>query len=585
MRTRLAKTSIAVLAVLVVLVIIGCPQEPGEEGSKTGGPATVSAISVAGVSIETVPQPVTSTEWTSQDFDVFSVPDEQLGTIKVQTASELNNAALQVTASPGAAVKFALTDLDPPTQFVAASTLTITTSDRLCIQVTSQDGGTVNYYVIKMAVASTNITLSAVTVGDVTATLGTPNENYAQAVAGVADLSAGLSGKLVTVTQAHSGQTVKFAKVTGDGVPLFAETATFDFADGDFLYIEVTAENGIRKNIYKIEIWGPRAKVPVISPEELPNATYQVNDTEVTPLAVTVSLPDLDEIPGTSTITYQWYSNTIDSNSDGVLVSDATNASFTPPVNQVGRTWYYVEVTHTDSTISSPAAKAVSTAARITIVETVEKVESIISGSSNTVVYRFTLPENKKWSDYTKITWQVLVDDLTTINMAATRAHIVGNYKQSDFSTSTGAYSKLSNWNVARLVTISNSGAMSAILGSDYVAHTWKTLSYSIAVDNNLIDSKYEAETYYPASTDTGPFYFGIGLSVNPNSNKDGVCRYFVRGMALSNEEGTEIVFADDLNTAFGNGRTLMDLRCIFTENTDIQQRILVNNPVPDEEE
>jgi hypothetical protein len=584
MCNKVAKIGIAVLAAMVALAFIGCPQEPPDEGPKNGE-AVVSAVSVAGFPVEPVPQSLSQAEWRDPDFDVFYVSDEQLGTVKVQEASVLTNAQILVTASPGAAVKFAVTDLDVPTEFIAASTLTIRTTERLCIQVTSEDGNTVNYYVIEIKLASATVTLGGVTVGDVTASLGTPNEDYNQAVAGTANLGADLSGKLVTVTKGHAGQTLKFAKVSGGGEPVFTETATFDFADGDILYIEVSAENGIRKNIYKIEIWGIRAAVPVISPEELPNATYEINDASPTALTVTVALPDLEEIPITSTITYQWYRNTQDSNAGGTTIENATSESFTPPTNALGRTWYYVEVTHTDTAITATPAKALSTPARITIAQTVEKVESVVSGSSNTVAYRFTLPSGKKWSDYTRITWQVLVDDLATINMAATRAHIVGNYQESAFNTTTGEWQRLQDWNNARLVTISNGGVMSAILGSDYVAHTWKTLSYSIAVDNSLKDGSYDAETYYPAAEATGPFYFGIGLSVNPNSNANGVCRYFVRGMALSNEDGTDKVLADDLNAKFGATElTLMDLKCIFNTNTTIQ-RSLVNNPVPDEEE
>ncbi|MDR2019244.1 MAG: hypothetical protein LBQ14_00585 [Treponema sp.] len=586
MKKKLAKIGIAVLTAMTALAIIGCPQNVDpDEGSAKNDAAAVSAISVAGVSVATVPQPITAAEWASENFDVFSVSEEQLGTVRVQTAAALTDAAIEVTASPGAVVKFALADLDVPAEFAADSTLTISTTERLCIQVTSENGNTVNYYVVEIKLASANVTLSEVTVGDVTATLGTPNEDYSQAVAGTANLGANLTGIQVTVTKGQSGQTVQFAKVTGGGDPVFAETAAFDFADGDILYIEVTAENGVKKNIYKIEIWGIRSAVPIISPEELPNATYQVGEASPAALTVTVSLPDLEEIPVTSTITYQWYSNTQDSNTGGTPIENETTESFTPPTGTVGRAWYYVAVTHSDTTVVAAPATAVSTPARISIVTQVEKVESIVSGSSNTVAYRFTLPEGKNWSDYTKITWQVLVDDLATINMAATRAHIVGNYQANVFNTTNGEYQKLSDWNVARLVTISNGGNMSLILGTDYVAHTWKTLSYSIAEDNSLKDGSYDEETYYPAANAAGPFYFGIGLSVNPNNNANGVCRYFVRGMALSNEDGTEVVYADDLNTQFGETNlTLMDLKCIFNQSTQIQ-RSLVNNPVPDEEE
>jgi hypothetical protein len=47
---------------------------------------------------------------------------------------------------------------------------------------------------------------------------------------------------------------------------------------------------------------------------------------------------------GTGTLTYQWYSNTVSSNSGGTAISGATAASFTPPSNVVGTRYYYVVV-------------------------------------------------------------------------------------------------------------------------------------------------------------------------------------------------------------------------------------------------
>ncbi len=44
---------------------------------------------------------------------------------------------------------------------------------------------------------------------------------------------------------------------------------------------------------------------------------------------------------GTGTPTYQWYSNTSNSNSGGTAISGATNNSFAPPSNTVGTTYYY----------------------------------------------------------------------------------------------------------------------------------------------------------------------------------------------------------------------------------------------------
>lgn len=50
---------------------------------------------------------------------------------------------------------------------------------------------------------------------------------------------------------------------------------------------------------------------------------------------------------GTGTLTYQWYSNTTNSNTGGSLISGATGSFFTPPSNVAGTTFYYVVVNGT----------------------------------------------------------------------------------------------------------------------------------------------------------------------------------------------------------------------------------------------
>jgi len=45
--------------------------------------------------------------------------------------------------------------------------------------------------------------------------------------------------------------------------------------------------------------------------------------------------------------TYQWYSNTTNSNTGGTLISGATSGTFTPPTNVAGTTYYYAVITNT----------------------------------------------------------------------------------------------------------------------------------------------------------------------------------------------------------------------------------------------
>ncbi len=54
-----------------------------------------------------------------------------------------------------------------------------------------------------------------------------------------------------------------------------------------------------------------------------------------------------------SNIGYQWYSNTMNSNSGGTLIAGATNSSFIPPGNIAGTKYYYCIVSNTNGICSS----------------------------------------------------------------------------------------------------------------------------------------------------------------------------------------------------------------------------------------
>ena len=75
---------------------------------------------------------------------------------------------------------------------------------------------------------------------------------------------------------------------------------------------------------------------PVITAQPT-GATYCQN-LSATALSVTATAG------GLGTPTYQWYSNTTNSNSGGTSISGATNSSYTPPTSTVGTTYYYVVI-------------------------------------------------------------------------------------------------------------------------------------------------------------------------------------------------------------------------------------------------
>ena len=64
---------------------------------------------------------------------------------------------------------------------------------------------------------------------------------------------------------------------------------------------------------------------------------------------------------GTGTPTYQWYTNAANSTSNGTLIPNETNASYTPPSNVVGTTYYYCVATFAAGGCSSITSALAST--------------------------------------------------------------------------------------------------------------------------------------------------------------------------------------------------------------------------------
>lgn len=97
-------------------------------------------------------------------------------------------------------------------------------------------------------------------------------------------------------------------------------------------------------------------EVPSITAGPGDPVTYAMN-AEAEPITVEASVSD------GGTLTYQWYSNNVDSNGGGTALKGETNASFTPPTTELGTTYYYVVVTNTlDNAIqmATSATKAVT---------------------------------------------------------------------------------------------------------------------------------------------------------------------------------------------------------------------------------
>jgi hypothetical protein len=260
MKMRNGKTGFALLAlVAALLALAGCPQP--NDGTEPDTEATLSGINVAGVAVTSVPEPITAAEWDAVDFDISALPEAKTGYVFLATSAALADAEIMVSGSSGATIAYDKGfGSDKPESFSYAQNdpMSFTNGEYLYIQIRSGDKQTVNYYRVQIQVLSTSTLLTQITIaGTDAADTGMPGATWdaAEIGAGYVGLSDGQkTDALVEVFKVNTAQTVKFAKVSGPGAPVFGNIDTFTFADGDFLYIEVTAENQINKAVYKLEI-------------------------------------------------------------------------------------------------------------------------------------------------------------------------------------------------------------------------------------------------------------------------------------------------------------------------------------------
>ena len=114
------------------------------------------------------------------------------------------------------------------------------------------------------------------------------------------------------------------------------------------------------------------------------------------------------EYDGNSTgVTYQWYSNTTNSNTNGTLITNATSASYKPSTTEVGTTYYYCVATYDDEcTITSNVATVTITTPVPTFTVTFDSDGgSAVTGQTIEKGKTATKPENPEKAGHTFVGW------------------------------------------------------------------------------------------------------------------------------------------------------------------------------------
>lgn len=142
-----------------------------------------------------------------------------------------------------------------------------------------------------------------------------------------------------------------------------------------------------RDSLYGYGLIIAPSKTTTVSPTA-PTITTQPTDKTVT-IGGTTSLTVV--ATGTGTLSYQWYSNTTDSNSGGTIISSkATSSTYVVPTAAVGETYYYCVVTNTIN------ASSTSTTSESAIVEVYGDVSSSFEGSEWAV--KTGISDTKEWT-------------------------------------------------------------------------------------------------------------------------------------------------------------------------------------------
>ena len=139
-------------------------------------------------------------------------------------------------------------------------------------------------------------------------------------------------------------------------------TATLEFNTGDnqYAYLEFPSSS------YKLIL--DDVKVSKVLPDaETPTITEQPVGADVKLGEEVILKVDATATDG-GTFTYQWYSNTADSNANGTPITGATEAEYRVPTNAVGTVYYYVVVTNTnDAAAGNKTASIASDTAAVAV--------------------------------------------------------------------------------------------------------------------------------------------------------------------------------------------------------------------------
>ncbi|WP_189013619.1 S-layer homology domain-containing protein [Paenibacillus marchantiophytorum] len=150
-----------------------------------------------------------------------------------------------------------------------------------------------------------------------------------------------------------------------------------------YYYVVVTNTNNGVNGMQTAPAASHAAKVTVnvLVHAAAPSIGTQPGDQTITQGAASPTLSVSATVSDGGTLSYQWYSNTTNSNSGGMLISSATSATYAAPTANTGTTYYYVVVTNTNVSVTgTQTATTTSAPAKVTVNTLVNAESPSISG-------------------------------------------------------------------------------------------------------------------------------------------------------------------------------------------------------------
>ena len=249
------KAGVLIMAVMLIAgIALSC--DNGTTTAAKSSDKALTGITIKDKSPDKIPDPISPTELADQSF----TDPKYTGTVYLTDETELATATVTAAVSAKATAAFGLASgFNTPETFSENTTLpTITLGQALYVKVTAENGS-INYYRFSILMLSNNSQLATLTVAGMSAELGSPGTTWQISAANTGTVALSNSKKTDAVlegTPSYRKATVEYALVTGgSGAPgAYAALEKLTFADGDALYVKVTAENGAKFSIYKFAV-------------------------------------------------------------------------------------------------------------------------------------------------------------------------------------------------------------------------------------------------------------------------------------------------------------------------------------------